>query len=148
MKKLLPLLFIGAATTAFAQVEITQADFPVIGESITFGDDEDVSNLTIDLGGTGGGQTFDFTMFETDGLTDVGFYDPTTVIGGSDFPTADLAVDQIGGIFAFAEVGVGAVDIIGLGGDFAEQLGSPIPIEVSLEAQDPWTLFEFPPSRS
>ena len=85
---------------------------------------------------------------ETDDLFDVGFYAPGSVTGGADFPTADLAVDQVGGIFAFAEVGAGSVDIIGLGGDFGGQLGSPIPIVVSLLADDPWTLFEFPASAS
>jgi hypothetical protein len=148
MKKLIPLFVLGTVASTNAQVVIDQADFPVAGETITFGDDADVSNLTLDLGSTGGGQTFDLSNLETDELFDVGFYAPGSVTGGSDFPTADLAVDQVGGIFAFAEVGAGSVDIIGLGGDFAGQLGSPIPIVVSLEAQDPWTLFEFPSSVS
>jgi hypothetical protein len=148
MKKLLPLFVLGTVASAHAQVIIDQVDFPIAGATITYGDDADVTNLTLDVGTTGGGQTFDFTNFETDGLTDVGFYDPATVTGGADFPTADLAVDQIGGIYAFAEVGVGSVDVIGLGGDFAGQLGIPGSVVISLEAEDPWTLFEFPASVS
>ncbi|MCF8465703.1 MAG: T9SS type A sorting domain-containing protein [Flavobacteriales bacterium] len=148
MKKLLPLFVLGSVASVNAQVVITQADFPAAGTTITFGDDADTDGLVLDLGSTGASQTFDVSALETDALFDVGFYDPSTVQGGSDFPTADLAVDQVGGIYAFAEVGAGAVDIIGLGGDFAGQLGSPIPIVVSLVAQDPWTLFEFPASLS
>jgi len=149
MKKLLPLLFIGAIGSANAQVIIDEADFPGVGESITFGNDNNIADsLNLSLGGFGGNQTYDFSMLATDDLNEVGFYDPTdpAIQGGSDFPTANLAVDQLGGIYAFAQVGGGAVNIIGLGGDFAEQLESPIPIVVSLVAQDPWTLFEFPAS--
>ena len=146
MKKLIPLFVLGTVASASAQVVIDQTDFPSVGTTITFGDDADVTDLTLDMGTTGGGQSFDFSNLVTDDLFDVGFYDPATVTGGADFPTADLAVDQVGGIFGFAEVGASEVNIIGLGGDFAGQLGSPIPIVVSLEAQDPWTLFEFPAS--
>lgn len=146
MKKLIPLFVLGTVASTNAQIVIDQADFPTAGTTITFGDDADVSNLTLDLGTTGTGQTFDLSNLETDELFDVGFYDPAGVTGGADFPTADLAVDQIGGIFAFTEVGTGSVDIIGLGGDFGGQLGSPIPIVVSLLADNPWTLFEFPAS--
>ena len=146
MKKLIPLFVLGTVASASAQVVIDQADFATIGTVITFGDDADVTNLTLDMGSVGEDQAYDFSSLETDALSEVGFYDPTTVTGGADFPSADMAVDQVGGIFAFAEVTSSQVNIIGLGGDFAEQLGSPIPIIVSLEAQDPWTLFEFPAS--
>lgn len=148
MKKLIPLFVLGTVASAHSQVVIDQADFATVGTTITFGDDEDVTNLTLDVGTVGSGQTFDFTSLETDGLTDVGFYDPATVTGGLDFPTADLAVDQIGGVFAFTTVGVSTVDIIGLGGDLAGQLGIPGSFTLSLEADDPWTLFEFPASLS
>lgn len=148
MKKLIPLFVLGTVASAHSQVVIDQADFATVGTTITFGDDEDVTNLTLDVSTVGSGQTFDFTSLETDGLTDVGFYDPVSVTGGADFPTADLAVDQIGGVFAFTTVGVGTVDIIGLGGDLAGQLGIPGSFTLSLEADDPWTLFEFPASLS
>ena len=148
MKKLIPFFVFGTIASANAQIVIDESDFPTAGTTITYGRDGDVTDLTLDLGTTGAGQTFDLSNFNTDEIFDVGFYDPATVTGGSDFPTADLAVDQIGGIFAFSEVNSGAVDIIGLGGDFGAQLGSPIPIEVSLIAENPWTLFEFPSSVS
>lgn len=146
MKKLIPLFVLGAIGSTNAQIVIDESDFAGVGDVITFGGDDDVTQLTLDLGATGSGQTFDLSNLATDNLNDVGFYDPSTVQGGSTFPSADLAVDQLGGIYAFTEVGNGTVDIIGLGGDFGGQLGSPIPIEVALEAQDPWTLFEFPAS--
>ena len=146
MKKLLPLFVLGTVASASAQVVIDQSDFPTVGTTITFGNDNDCSTVSLGITATGGVQTYDVASLETDDLFDVGFYDPTTVDGGSDFPSADLAVDQIGGIYAFAELNSGSVDIIGLGGDFAGQLGSPIPIVVSLVAENPWTLFEFPAS--
>ena len=148
MKKLIPFFVLGAVVSAQGQVVIDQADFPTAGTTITFGDDADVTNLTLDVGTTGASQSFDLSNLQTDAVFDVGFYAPGSVTGGSDFPSADLAVDQVGGIFAFAEVNSGSVDIIGLGGDFAGQLGSPIPIVASLVAEDPWTLFEFPASLS
>lgn len=144
MKKLIPIFVLGTIASVNAQVVIDDTDFPSAGTTITYGDDADVTTLTLDMGATGSGQTFDFSNLQTDELFDVGFYAPGTVTGGSDFPTADLAVDQVGGVYAFAEVGSGSVDIIGLGGDFSGQLGIPGPVVISLAADDPWTLFEFP----
>lgn len=147
MKKLIPLFVLGTIASAHGQVVIDQADFATVGTTITFGDNADTSDdtLTFDMGGVGSGQVFDCSTLETDELFDVGFYDPSTVQGGSDFPTADLAVDQIGGIYGFTTIDAGSVDIIGLGGDFAEQLGLPGgSVVLSLAADDPWTLFEFP----
>lgn len=145
MKKLLPLLFIGAIGSANAQVVIDEADFPTIGDSFTFGNDVDVTNLSLNLGTTGAGQSYDFSSLETDELHVVGFYDPSTVQAGGDFPLADMAVDQ-SEAYAFATVGSGEVNIIGLGGDMAPMLGSPIPLELSIPATDPWTIFTFPSS--
>lgn len=123
---------------------IDEADFPQVGESFNFGTDLDVSDLTsLSLGTTGAGQTFDFSMLQTDSLFEVGFYDPSTVLGGGDFPTAEMAVDQ-SGAFGFVQVNSGTVDVIGLGGDLGPQLGSPVPLELSIPAINPWTIFTFP----
>lgn len=145
MKKLLPLLFIGAIGSANAQVIIDEADFPQPGDSFSFGTDLDVTDLPINLGTTGAGQTFDFSMLNTDSLFTVGFYDPTTLAIGDSFPTADMAVDQ-SGAYGFVEVNAGSVDVIGLGGDLGPQLGSPIPLELAIPGVDPWTIFTFPSS--
>ena len=150
MKKLLLLLFIGAFGSANAQVIIDEADFPTAGDSFTFGTQQSgVDTLGISLGTTGTGQTFDFSMLNTDSLFTVGFYDPTVSpvleLGGSDFPTADMAVDQ-SGAYGFVEVNSGTVDVIGLGGDLGPQLGSPVPLVLSIPAVDPWTIFTFPSS--
>jgi len=146
MKKLIPFFVFGTIASANAQVVIEESDFPVAGDTITYGDDGDVSNLTLDMGANGSGQTFDFSNLETDELFDVGFYDPQDVTGGADFPTAVLAVDQIEGIYGFASISSGSVDIIGLGGDFAEGFGLNGQFVLSLPADDPWTIFEFPAS--
>ena len=149
MKKLIPFFVLGTIASANAQVEIVQADFATVGDTITFGDQSSgVDTLGIDLGSTGSGLTFNFSSLQTESLFEVGFYDPAGVDGGADFPTADVAVDQIGGIYGFTTINSGSVDIIGLGGDFGPQLGIPTSAILSLPATDPWTLFEFPASTS
>lgn len=144
MKKLIPILFLGSVMSANAQVVIDQGDFPEAGDSFTFGTDDDVSNLpTLNLGTTGAGQTFDFTMLQTDSIFDVGFYVPATVDVNGNFPTADMAVDQ-SGAYGYVEVNASTVDVIGLGGDLGPQLGSPVPLELAIPATNPWTIFTFP----
>ncbi|MBI1288983.1 MAG: T9SS type A sorting domain-containing protein [Flavobacteriales bacterium] len=146
MKKLIPFFVLGTIAAANAQtVTIDQSDFPQAGDSFSFGTDLDVTDLTIDLGTTGSGQTFDFSMLNTDSLFTVGFYDPATVTSGSDFPTADMAVDQ-SQAYGFVQVNAGSVDVIGLGGDLGPQLGSPVPLVLSIPATNPWTIFTFPSS--
>jgi hypothetical protein len=145
MKKLIPFFVLGTIASANAQVVIDESDFPTIGDSFTFGNDVDVTDLGLNLGTTGTGQTYDFSMLVTDELEVVGFYDPSTVQSGSDFPTADMAVDQ-SQAYAFAEVGGGEVNIIGLGGDMSGALGLPVPLTLSIPATDPWTIFTFPSS--
>ena len=147
MKKLLPLLFIGAIGSAKAQVIIEQADFATDGDLITYGNmSSGVDTLGLNLNGTGSGLTFDFSSLQTDDLTEVGFYDPAVVQGGTDFPTADVAVEQLEDVFAFSTVGAGSVEIIGLGGDFGALVGAPISVALTLAADNPWKLFEFPAS--
>lgn len=143
MKKLIPLLLLGAFTTASAQITLDESDFPVAGESFMFGTDRDINGQGFSVGTTGAGQTWDFTALETDSLFDVGFYVPGPLPGGDVFTTADMAVDQ-SGAYAFVEVGSGEVNVIGLGGDFGPQLGLPTAFDLTIPAVDPWTIFTFP----
>jgi hypothetical protein len=147
MNKLIPFALLGLVTTAAqAQIVIGDGDFPSAGTTITFGSDDDVTNLTLNLGSASATpQTWNFSVLQTDTLYDIGFYDPTTISGGSDFPTADLAVDQFGG-YAFADVTAGSVQILGLNTDFGVVLGLPVPFLASIPAEDPWTIFTFPSS--
>ncbi|MCF8257639.1 MAG: T9SS type A sorting domain-containing protein [Flavobacteriales bacterium] len=147
MKKLIPLSLLGLMTiNANAQLVIDESDFPTAGESIIFGDDADVTDLTINIGtASASPQTWDFSMLLTDTLFTTGFYVPASVTGGSDFPTSDLAVDQFGG-HAFADVSAGSVEILGLAADFGALLGLPVPFDAVIPAEDPWTIFTFPSS--
>jgi hypothetical protein len=145
MKKLLLLFVMGTVASAHSQT-IDAEDFPSQGDvPFTFGSDADVSNLTLDLGTTGAGQTYDFSSLETDELIVVGFYDPSTVTNGADFPEADMAVDQ-SGAYGFIDTTSNKVEVIGLGGDLGPLLGSPIALELSIPATNPWTIFTFPSS--
>jgi hypothetical protein len=147
MKKLIPFTLLGLVSIgAQAQLVIDETDFPTAGTALTFGSDVDVTNLTLNLGtASSTPQTWDFSTLETDSLVETAFYVPGTVMGGSDFPTADLAVDQFGG-YAFAEVTTNDVQILGLATDFGAVLGLPVPFPASIPAQDPWTIFTFPSS--
>jgi len=147
MKKFIPLSLLGlVAVNANAQLVIDESDFPTAGTSLLFGQDEDLTGLTINLGtASSTPQTWNFTMLETDTLITTAFYDPSTVQGGDEFPNSDLAVDQFGG-YAFAEVSSGSVEILGLAADFANVLGLPISFPAVIPAVDPWTIFTFPSS--
>ncbi|MFT6210466.1 MAG: hypothetical protein ACJAYA_000961 [Bacteroidia bacterium] len=147
MKKLLPLLFIGAIGSANAQVIINSSDFP--GQGTTFwlaNDNLSPIPLGFDLGSASAtAQNWDFSMLETDSLYEIEFYDPAPFDQNEDFPGADLALDQFGG-YAFIEVGTSDVEIIGIAADFGVALGLPVPFEASVEAENPWKLFQFPAS--
>jgi len=146
MKKLIPFTILGLVSVgAQAQLVIDDTDFPSAGTTITFGSDE-VVPAGLNLGtASSTPQTWDFSALETDSLTSTGFYDPTTISGGADFPASDLAVDQFGG-YAFADVTAADVQILGLNTDFGVVLGLPVPFLASIPAEDPWTIFTFPSS--
>jgi len=145
MKKLIPLSLLGlVAVNANAQLVIDESDFPTAGTSLLFGEDEAITDITVNVGtASATPQTWDFTMLLTDTLINTAFYDPATVDGGDAFPTSDLAVDQFGG-YAFAEVSSGSVEILGLAADFGALLGLPVPFNAVIPAEDPWTIFTFP----
>jgi len=146
MKKLIPFTLLGLASfSAQAQLVIDDSDFPNAGTTITFGSDEVVpAGLNLGTASTTP-QIWNFSALETDTLFNTGFYDPTTITGGADFPASDLAVDQFGG-YAFADVTAADVQILGLNTDFGVVLGLPVPFVASIPAQDPWTIFTFPSS--
>lgn len=147
MKKLIPFSLLGLFTvSANAQLVIDESDFPTAGTSLLFGEDNDITDLTVNIGtASTTPQTWDFSMLLTDSLITTAFYDPATVQGGSEFPNSDLAVDQFGG-YAFAEVSAGSVEILGLAADFGSLLGLPVPFDAVIPAADPWTIFTFPSS--
>lgn len=145
MKKLLPLLLIGAVGSATAQVTIDELDFPEVGDTIVFGN----TGLSPVPAGFSLGtvsataQFWDFSMLETDELTETVFYDPSSVDPNNDFPDADIALDQFGG-FGFIEVETNEVLVTGIAADLGVLLGLPISVETTVEAENPWQLFQFP----
>jgi hypothetical protein len=148
MKKLIPFTLLGLVSIgAQAQLVIDETDFPTAGTALTFGSDVDVTNLTLNLGtASSTPQTWDFSTLETDSLVETAFYVPGTVMGGSDFPTADLAVDQFGG-YAFAEVTTNDVQILGLATDFGVPcLVCQFHFLRQSQLRIRWTIFTFPSS--
>jgi hypothetical protein len=143
MKKLLPLLFIGAIGTANAQIVINAADFPTAGTTFWMAEDDEAP-AGLNLGtASATPQTWDFSMLITDTLYQVEFHDPASVDPNGDFPGADIALDQFGG-YAFADTSSNDVQIIGIAADFGAALGLPAAFEASVLADDPWKIFEFP----
>jgi len=90
-------------------------------------------------------QTWDFSVLESDTLYSVEFYNPTSVDPNGEFPSADLAVNQFGGM-AFAEFGSNDVSIIGIIADFGTAMGLPTPLVMAIPMDDPQKIFEFPSS--
>ncbi len=145
MKKALLFLFLAAFSTASAQIVINDTDFPTAGTSFWMADDNTVP-AGLDLGtASSTPQTWDFSMLMTDTLYAVNFYDPATVDPNGDFPNANLAMNQFGGI-GFAEFGSTDVQIIGIAADFGAALGLPVSFEATVAAEDPLKIFEFPSS--
>lgn len=138
-------MFIGAVGSATAQVTIDELDFPEVGDTIVFGN----TGLSPVPAGFSLGtvsataQFWDFSMLETDELTEIVFYDPSSVDPNNDFPDADIALDQFGG-FGFIEVETNEVLVTGIAADLGVLLGLPISVETTVEAENPWQLFQFP----
>lgn len=115
MKKNLLAFFFSAAVviTANAQVTITQADMPLIGKAYVQTNDTLVSSA----GGSGTGQTWNFSSWGNNGGDTTAMYTPSSVPGSSYFPTATLAsynVDNNG----FYKITSTGFEILGLYGDF------------------------------
>ena len=140
MKKLILLFVFGAISSVNGQVVFDQSDFVTVGTTITYGLDDDVSNLTLDLGTSGSGQSFDFSNLQTDELMDVGFYDPASVQGGADFPSADMAIERQMDEYDFINVSSSQVEVTGF-----SYLFFP-PTYESIPAENNHTLMEFPAS--
>jgi len=99
MKKeiLLSLFLIAVSYTFQAQITITQADMPVIGD-----DQETIDAIVtpnISIGAPGANQTYDFSTLEGTDTTTSSFISPAGTPGESAFPTATLAIESAGDYF-------------------------------------------------
>lgn len=85
-------------------------------------------------GGSGIGQTWDFSSFTTDSLIYISFVDPASTPEAASFPTATIAADNGGGVYAYSE-------FIASGGSF---LGMSIPGESPIVYSDPMLQVQYP----
>ncbi|MBX7181211.1 MAG: T9SS type A sorting domain-containing protein [Bacteroidia bacterium] len=139
MKKLLPsLLALCVPALVSAQITIDQTDFPAVGD-LYFEATDTMPSASIDLGsGSSSSQSWNFTSLSQHRLDTLAFLSPSAVPNGDQFPTADMAMTQMGG-YAFATISSSEVEIMGFSGDF-QGLGFVLQIPFD----DPQTLVKLP----
>ncbi|MDA9563251.1 T9SS type A sorting domain-containing protein [Flavobacteriales bacterium] len=89
-KTLLSILGLSAAFASQAQVTVTSADFPVIGDQVILVNDTLAAGVSI--GGTGAGQTWDLSGIMQHTVDTNNFIDPATTAFASDYPTSTVAL--------------------------------------------------------
>jgi len=119
MKKIL-LLFTIASCTAFAQITITSGDVAnmfAVGNTATI--HEDTLQSSVDIGAPGGGNSWDFTTFQSNLMLTLESIDPASSPYISDFPTANIcnfSSSTIGGnlseIWTYSKLN-GQFDVLG-----------------------------------
>ena len=92
MKGMLLVLFTGLYLGAFAQITVTDATFPDVGDTLRFAVDTDVSGNSSVLTPPGGNQLWDFTDMEADSETEIAYTNAANGVYNMSFPGADLAV--------------------------------------------------------
>jgi len=116
MKIVLPvMIFLCAVSFAQAQITLTAANAPVVGELITYGTDAMPTGVTI--GSAGANQTWDFSSLQLSETTSVEFVSPLEAPNGSMFPTATFA-QVTEGTYGFANVSASGVTVLGTSADF------------------------------
>lgn len=112
MKKLYALLLLALAGTALqAQVTLTRADFPVIGDSAYY---SLVDTTGWDPGARGSGVTWDFS-----GVTPLGsghtvrYVDPANTPQSATFPDADIAMTSTNSGYIFYRIDADSVNLVG-----------------------------------
>ena len=95
MKQLLLSLMVVLSTTVFAQVEITEATFPQLGDTLRTATDNFPEN--IDLLTAGPDQAWDFTSLSSATFNETIYLDPSEGSAGDDVPNANLLVMGLAG---------------------------------------------------
>lgn len=124
-KTLLFSAFTLSAIYAGAQT-ITPSDFGSIGDAFYLAID---TNINVNLGSTGAGQSWDFSSFTNDDVDSVKFVDPATTPDGPSFPSANLALHAFGN-YQYVNKSATGVEIIAVTGNlqgFSGQLKSNPP---------------------
>lgn len=119
LKFVLPLMMLlGAMVPMQAQITLTVADVPEIGDALNYANDTLPQNVSI--GGSGANQTWDFSSLQAHTTSTTGIIDPSQAPGSEDFPTANLVQVQDGGTYGFALVTPSGVTALGSTVDFFE----------------------------
>jgi hypothetical protein len=138
MKKLLPLILTALFPVALsAQIVINSSDFPQIG-SLYFEASDTLPAVSIVPGATGANQNYLFTPLHQHSLDSLQFLSPSNFAFSSQVPTAQIAINQLGG-YAFAQIGNNKVELVGFAGNFQ---GFGIPVEIVYS--NPQTILQFP----
>jgi hypothetical protein len=87
-----------------------------------------------DPGGAGADQTWDLSSFTTDSLIYISFIDPATTPDAASFPSATIAAEDTGGVYAYSA-------FTAAGGEF---LGLSLPGQEPIVYSDPMTQVVFP----
>ncbi|NUO03730.1 MAG: hypothetical protein HUU01_24210, partial [Saprospiraceae bacterium] len=103
LKFVLPLILCSLLLNmAQAQITLTAANAPAIGDVINFALDTLPQNVSI--GEAGANQTWDFSALEAHTTTAINIIHPAQAPNNEDFPTATLAQSLDDGSYGFAEV--------------------------------------------
>ena len=134
-KTLLSILSLAAVSSLSAQVTVTSADFPGIGDQVTLIND---TMPTVSIGATGTGATWDLSGIMQHSINNNVFIDPATTTFSTDFPTSTVVLEGAAQDTYFTN-GATEATIDGLAGD---PLGTGL--SIALVYDDLETLMQFP----
>ncbi|MFM9946525.1 MAG: PKD domain-containing protein, partial [Saprospiraceae bacterium] len=138
LKFVLPLMMLlGAIVSAQAQITLTVADAPAIGDALNYANDTLPQSLNI--GQPGVNQTWDFSNLQAHTTNTIGMIDPAQAPNNEEFPTANLVQVGDDGSYGFASVTSSGVTALG---SVLDLLGND---EYTTVVFDPaQTIFTFP----
>ena len=88
MKLLVFLTFFAFTFSLSAQITVSNATFPALGDTLRYSIDD--APAGIDIGAAGGPQTWDFSTLQTASTTETVYLEASSGAGFDDFPEADL----------------------------------------------------------
>ena len=114
MKKLFFLPLLLAAGYSQAQITLDQGDFASVGDTVFLATDLSITGTALGSA-SATAQTWNFASFGIEGFDTLLFVDPSTAVGGADFPSANIAL-VTGQTSTFFNKTVNNVKILGSGG--------------------------------
>jgi len=112
LKFVLPLMMLpGLIIPAQAQIILTEANAPVIGDAFTYATDTLPQNVSI--GQPGADQTWDFSSLQPHLISTIDMIEPTQAPNSDDFPGATIAQALDDGSFGFASITPAGVTALG-----------------------------------